>query len=172
MEGEVMDLKGLSSEELIAELERRRAEMAPPKLYYHGVWPGRSKCSLYDRHGRDNNDVWEASWRFSAAAAAANFPLQPYDPWDALVRDPSGSLVASERAPEEKRQGIFHYRQGQGISMICCWDRSGNPSDGSASAFVSPNALSREELLFWARTTYPDVFERMEAAGITIGWAT
>jgi hypothetical protein len=149
------DLSAYSTEELTAELERRWRATLPPTIYYFGVWPGHSTGHfIWDRHW---NQARDAERKLFAAAVASG--LSQY-PWDAKI-DNRGN----------QPQGLFFYKKGEGISLISCWDRSGDGRYNSCSSFISPNVLSREELLFWARETYPEVFSRMEKAGISIGWA-
>lgn len=161
-----MSIQDIPTADLVAELARRRevehAASAPPEVLFYGVWPGtRAGHFLRNRNGSTHDK--ERGWLKLMEKNRGGASFYPWNYSDHHRRGRHGPEI----------QGLFHYfiSPQRSFTLVTCWDRTEDNRGGCCSAFVAMGARTREEALGLAQTTYPAVFARMKAAGITVGWA-
>jgi hypothetical protein len=59
-------------------------------------------------------------------------------------------------------EGVWHHTQKDGWTMLCSWDRSVDPRNGSHASFVFDALLTREEAEAEARRQFPTVWARID----------
>jgi hypothetical protein len=152
--GEVARLKASGSVQV--QPDPVKADKPDPVVAYYGVWPGKgSGHYVYNQHGQHRADALELL-AFVSKHRPAGF--YPWTIWEAGRWSDKGPQV----------EGVFHFWVGKDLTLITCWDRSGDSRGNSASAFLVDGVVSPAEALRLARKFYPAVFDRMERSGVSV----
>ena len=142
------DLSAIPTIALLAEVDRRAKDAAPPEVLFFGVWPGTGA----GHHIRVPCGDW--------------YPQPLRDRLGALTKARgSGHLFLYPPGSQDQPEGkLWHwYHPDEPLTLLLSWDRSGDRRHGSVASFVVLDHVTPEYGLELARAAYPRVFERIEA---------
>lgn len=129
-------------------------------ILYLGVWPGSTGHFVYSPKARlSMRDAPKTPWGKQGISIEDDVVFQVMEP--------------VPRSRRQEIQGVRHIEQKEGWTLICWWDRSGDPRHGSLSAFALEGILDGDVAELRARDAFPQVFTRMDRhVGLRDAYAT